>query len=415
MDSQKERSFGTMEKNGFREENQELMNLLRSRHLSPFDLIPQADIREKLVELVLNGVPAYADYESSILLRELAANIEDKNVDDIRVVVFGGGTGLSNIIGGDCRQESWWTRPFLGLKQVFPETRAVVCVTDDGGSTGELLKDLPLIAIGDIRHVLLSSIQERRLAKLYGLDSEQRAAVACQLYTLFNYRYSEQVPDSADQLIENSGADFKLLPGPMAERLSSAVRYLYENKFLRQTIKRPHCLGNLIIASVLMSALEISGSSADMSQCTEKEAEAVIHTLSEFTEVLGAADAGVLPCTLTPAQLRFLYTNGVEVRGEKKSSEAARDFPVDTVTVDFCGAAYVPESIKAIIRQADILIMAPGSLYSSIIPVLQVPGIAEAVRENGHGLKLLIANLWVQAGETDRSISIPKENSMSQI
>ena len=60
------------------------------------------------------------------------------------------------------------------------------------------------------------------------------------------------------------------------------------------------------------------------------------------------------------------------------------------------------------IENADILIMAPGSLYSSIIPVLQVPGIAEAVRKNNKALKLLISNLWVQAGETDQSISDPE-------
>ena len=397
-----------MEKQGFKEENQDLLNLLMSRHLSPFDLIPQADLREKLVELVLNGVPEYADYESSILLKELASNIRDQNVDNTRVVVFGGGTGLSNIIGGDCRQESWRASPFLGLKQVFPETKAVVCVTDDGGSTGELLKDMPLIAIGDIRHVLLSSIQEKRLAQLYNLDSEERTAAAYQLYQLFNYRYTEQIPESADQIIEESGAEFDRLPRAMAECIYRAVLYMFGNDALRNTIKRPHCLGNLIIASVLIKALEQSGSYPGMSEYKDKDAETCTQALSEFAEILGAARAGVLSCTFTPAQLRFLYTNGVEVCGEIKSSKAARGFPVDRVTVDFCGVPHVPQSIIDSIREADILIMAPGSLYSSIIPVLQVPGIAEAVRQNKRGLKLLIANLWVQAGETDRSISDPE-------
>ncbi|PIE28287.1 hypothetical protein CSA57_14650, partial [candidate division KSB3 bacterium] len=53
------------------------------------------------------------------------------------------------------------------------------------------------------------------------------------------------------------------------------------------------------------------------------------------------------------------------------------------------------------IAEADIIICAPGSLYSSIIPVLQTPGIAEAVRNNKNALKMLVANIWVQEGETD--------------
>ena len=85
-----------------------------------------------------------------------------------------------------------------------------------------------------------------------------------------------------------------------------------------------------------------------------------------------------------------------------------RGFPVERVYVDFTGPVRVYPEIFEDIRNADILIMAPGSLYSSIIPIFHVPGLAEAVRENNHALKLLISNLWVQAGETDRSIEDPE-------
>jgi hypothetical protein len=60
------------------------------------------------------------------------------------------------------------------------------------------------------------------------------------------------------------------------------------------------------------------------------------------------------------------------------------------------------------IREADIVILAPGSLYSSIIPVFKVPGLADAVRNNRKALKVLVSNLWVQAGETDLSIADPE-------
>jgi hypothetical protein len=103
-----------------------------------------------------------------------------------------------------------------------------------------------------------------------------------------------------------------------------------------------------------------------------------------------------------------LYTNGVQITGEYKSSTALRGFPVERVYVDFTGPVRIYPEIFEDIKNADILIMAPGSLYSSIIPIFHVTGLAEAVRKNDHALKLLISNLWVQAGETDKSIEDPE-------
>jgi len=59
------------------------------------------------------------------------------------------------------------------------------------------------------------------------------------------------------------------------------------------------------------------------------------------------------------------------------------------------------------IEQADILVFAPGSLFTSIIPILHVPGIAEAIRKSTRALKILVANLWAQEGETDISRDDP--------
>jgi uncharacterized cofD-like protein len=52
------------------------------------------------------------------------------------------------------------------------------------------------------------------------------------------------------------------------------------------------------------------------------------------------------------------------------------------------------------IESADLISIGPGSLYSSILPNLLVDGVAEAVRAS-RGLKVLIANLMTQPGETD--------------
>jgi len=372
------------------------------------DLIPQHDIREKLVELVLNDTPTAANRESSLKFRELKKNLEQTRVDHAKVVVFGGGTGLSNIIGGDSRQTGWAKSPFSGLKLVFPHTKAIVCITDDGGSTGELLKDLPVIALGDIRHVLLSSIQLEKLQKQYGLTITESHQLVNELSTLFNYRYTHK-PDSAASLLKKSGVNLEYLPQSMLTWIQAAIAFCYNDERCKKTLKRAHCLGNLIVLSALcQAASNWHQLFEEPFVISDENAENMYSGLAECVDLFGAQKDAVLPSTITPAQLRFRYTNGVQVRGENKSSEAQRGYPVEQVCVDFCGKPYISAKVFTYIQEADILIMAPGSLYSSLIPVLQVPGIADAVRENQHALKVLICNLWVQAGETDKSISDPE-------
>ena len=96
---------------------------------------------EDLVERVIELALSYPD-EDKPELAAVTRQLDELDTSDLSVVVFGGGTGLSNLIGGDSRHPDWPESPFKGLKRIFPKTRAVVCTTDDGGSTGELLKDL---------------------------------------------------------------------------------------------------------------------------------------------------------------------------------------------------------------------------------------------------------------------------------
>lgn len=391
----------------FAQENRALIKLLVRKKLSSFDLLPHQDMREKLVDLVLNDIPKGTEQDSATLLAELRQKLTDTKVDKIKVVVFGGGTGLSNIIGGDCRQSGWEKRPFQGLKQVFPDTRAVVCITDDGGSTGELLKDVPIFALGDIRHVMLSSIQLAILQQKYDLNDVEALKLITQLSILFNFRFHNN-PASPDELIRQAGLRLDLFPPAINAYVQQALSFCYGDELSRATIARSHCLGNLLILAAIRKALPERQLREVNLKLDKHTGEAIYDALAECADIFGAARDSVLPCTVTPAQLRFHYTDGVQVTGEMKSGIAERGFPVDRVVVDFCDVPYVSERVFASIRSADILIMAPGSLYSSIIPVLQVPGIAAAVRKNRKALKLLISNLWVQAGETDRSITDPE-------
>ncbi len=382
------------------------MAALEKRNISSFDLLPHRDMREKLVDLVLHGIPAAMTKDSAPLFGELRERLFAAEVGDTRVVVFGGGTGLSNIIGGDSRQKNWLDKPFEGLKKVFPLTKAIVCVTDDGGSTGELLKDLPVIGLGDIRHVLLSSIQGRLLERKYNLSSSQAAALVKEIARIFNYRFSEK-PASAQSLLDRCVGDQALLPIAMSREIVEYLDFCLVDDLCSRTLGRPHCLGNLLILSAIRMELGSAGVIDDKVEINEAAAEIINEAISRLGELLGTGRDAVLPCTPTPAQLRFRYGDGVEVTGENKSSVAERGSAVARVTVDFCGTPYVSSKVLDYIRSADVLIMAPGSLYSSIIPVMQVPGIAAAVRDNGKALKLLIANLWVQDGETDKAIANP--------
>ena len=399
-------TFTKMAEQNISEVTGRLADLL-AKKVTPLDLLPHTDLREKFIELVLNGEPPSQDPQIASLFRGLSQAIHDQPVDGVKVVVFGGGTGLANVIGGDCRSDGWVKKPFCGLKEVFPRTRSVVCVTDDGGSTGELLKDLPLVAIGDIRHVLLSSIQLNNLQRRYQLSVPRSYVVASVLAGLFNFRFVAG-PGDVNALIGQSGANISLLPDALRQYLFGLITDLYADPRLAKILRRPHCLGNLIVVSAIYRELPQGLSEEQLMESQQYLHEAIFLGLSELAVILGASRQAVLPCTSTPSQLRIRYSNGIQTSGEAKSSQARRGFPVDSVHVDFCDEPLLYSTITKDIAEADILILAPGSLYSSIIPVFKVPGMAQAVRDNTKALKVLVSNLWVQAGETDLSFADPE-------
>jgi len=383
------------------------MAALQNKRVSALDLLPHDGLREKLIDLVVSGEPPHHSQEISRLFGGLLEALESSRVDQARVVVFGGGTGLSNIIGGDCRSEGWAKAPFRGLKEIFPRTRSVVCVTDDGGSTGEIMKDLPLMAIGDIRHVLLSSIQLAVLQRTYQVSVARARQITAELARLFNFRFFI-APENGDDLLGLCGADMDLVPRGLREVLRDLIGRVYGDSRLNCTLQRPQCLGNLIVAAAIYRFLDPDISSDDLIAAPELLHDPIFAGLQYLALALGTGSRAVMPCTTTPSQLRVVYANGVMTTGESKSSSVRRGVPVESAHVDFCGQPLVHPEIITDIEEADILIFAPGSLYSSIIPVLKVPGLAEAVRRNDHALKILVSNLWVQAGETDLSMADPE-------
>lgn len=368
-----------------------LLTELTESGFSPLDLVAGRDLIEKVVELALVGSPSGPSALAGGLAR-LASCLEEVDTTQLKVVVFGGGTGLSNLVGGDSRHPAWPEEPFRGLKELFPQTSAVVCITDDGGSTGELLKDLDLVALGDLRHVLLSSIRLRRLQTQYRLSEKRCRLVATELHHLFNYRFTTP-PADVDSLLREAGVNLALLPTRMRKRLGALLAGLFAGPELWPLMLRPHCLGNLLLVSAA-SAFADAGGGLEWSA-------ALPGGLANLAELLGAGADAVLPCCTTPSQLKLLYANGVMVTGEYKAGHARRGCPVERAFVATSGEPEVPARVLELIAAADLIIYAPGSLYTSIIPILQLPPIVGAVRANAAALKLLVTNLWVQKGETD--------------
>jgi len=382
------------------------LHFLTSEGFSVLDVLPETTLEEKVTSIVLDSTAGGLPPVITSLFAKLRQQIDDLDTSAVRVVVFGGGTGLSTIVGGDSRRLEWARHPFSGLKEVFPRVSSVVCVTDDGGSTGELLKDLPLIALGDIRHVLISSIRREDLVRVHNLDRTGARRCAAALHAVFNYRFISP-PASADALLRDTGAVLADLPAPILACLTELTGLLASDPRLSPTLQRPQCLGNLLLAAAIYRQLDPALTPTDLLASHQVVRTATIRGLGELSACLGVRPQAVLPCTTTLSQLQMLYGNGVLVTSEYKSGKARRGYPVDRVLVEFSRAPFLQPEVVQLVQQADIILFAPGSLYTSIIPILQVPGLAGAIRTNTAALKVLVANIWVQKGETDATRDAP--------
>ncbi|WP_139903913.1 gluconeogenesis factor YvcK family protein [Clostridium thermarum] len=225
-----------------------------------------------------------------------------------KIVVIGGGTGLSTML--------------RGLKYYTSNITAIVTVADDGGGSGDLREDLGILPPGDIRNCILA------LA-----DTE-----------------------------------------PLMEEL---LQYRFKDGRLKN-----QSFGNLFLAAM-------DGISSNFEEAVQK--------MSSVLAVTGK----VLPVTLENMVLKAKFKNGNIVQGESLIPEVAlaQGTSIDRIFIDPEDAKPLDEAIKAI-READAIILGPGSLYTSVIPNLLVKDIADEVSK-ADGLKIYICNIMTQPGETD--------------
>ena len=221
------------------------------------------------------------------------------------IVAIGGGTGLSTLL--------------KGLKNYSSKITAIVTVSDDGGSSGILRKQLGVQPPGDIRNCLAALSNEEPI-----------------LTRLFQYRFSG-----------GSGLE-------------------------------GHSFGNLFLSALTT----ITGS-------LEKAVQASSRVL--------AVQGQVLPATNTDVMLWAELEDGEKIFGESNISNSQK-------LISRIG--YLPENPSALpsalesIKEADLIVLGPGSLYTSLLPNLLVPEIVDALLQS-NAPKIYISNLMTQPGETD--------------
>jgi len=233
-----------------------------------------------------------------------------------KIVVIGGGTGLSVLLHG--------------LKELSSNITAIVTVADDGGSSGRLREQFDILPPGDIRNCLVALADAEPL-----------------------------------------------------------MRDLFQFRFGNESELNGHSFGNLFITA--------------LSKVTGDFEKAI----KESSKVL-AIRGRVIPSTFDKVQLVAEHQNGQKTKGETKIVE--QPIPIRRVFLDPVNCTPSKESFEAV-DDADIIILGPGSLYTSVIPNLLVTGIADRISLSP-APKVYVCNVMTQPGETDNYTAFDHLNTL---
>jgi uncharacterized cofD-like protein len=175
--------------------------------------------------------------------------------------------------------------------------------------------------------------------------------------------------------------DFRNCIAALADDESLVTR-LFQYRFAGGADLEGHSFGNLFISA--MAGITGSFESA----------------LKESSRVL-AVQGRVLPSTLQAVTLcADVQKDGdtpIRVKGESEIPKVQGK--VLRVMLEPAAPRAYPEAVRAIL-EADLVVVGPGSLYTSILPNLLVPEIAEALRATGAS-RVYVCNIATQQGETD--------------
>ena len=155
------------------------------------------------------------------------------------------------------------------------------------------------------------------------------------------------------------------------------VEQMFQHRFLHTNELAGHSLGNLILAAMT----SITGD--------------FVHAIREMSKVLNVRGK-VLPAANQSVVLNAELEDGSFISGESKIPYSGKK--IKKVFLNPEDVKPLSETIGAI-RQADLIVIGPGSLYTSILPNLLVPELGREVCD-AKAKKVYICNLMTQAGET---------------
>ncbi len=121
----------------------------------------------------------------------------------------------------------------------------------------------------------------------------------------------------------------------------------------------------------------------------------MVKAIKESSKVLNIRGV-VLPATLDDMKLGAQFEDGRIIHGESNIPEAHGQ--IKQLFTEPANCKALEESLNAI-KEADLIILGPGSLYTSVIPNLLVVGIAEEI-EKSKAKKIYVCNIMTQPGET---------------
>lgn len=232
----------------------------------------------------------------------------------MKIAALGGGHGLANLL--------------TGLRGISSDVAVagIVTVTDNGGSSGRIAREHPLLPPpGDIRNCLTALAGNHPVAQA------------------FEVRFPGE--------------------GPLGG----------------------HVVGNLVLAALTIK----NGGNMALA------ASEIARALAVGVSIYPSSDAALTLCAEC--------MDGAVYRGEVEIRSRARRSPIRRVWIE----SAVPEkpvsahaNAVAALADADLIVLGPGSLYTSLIPNLLLPEIREAIRLSP-ARKVYVANLMTEQGETD--------------
>lgn len=154
------------------------------------------------------------------------------------------------------------------------------------------------------------------------------------------------------------------------------MEQLFQHRFQAGELKG-HSFGNLFLAAM------------------EQASGDFVTALRESSRVL-AVRGTVLPATLEHVTLHATLVTGAHVEGESAIGHSTDR--IERIWMDPPDATPLREAVEAIVA-ADMVVLGPGSLYTSILPNLLIPAIADAIRQS-KGIRVYVANIMTQPGET---------------